>query len=353
LQAHVPPPKHKGKEKVSQSLVPSVADEDDLSEGTIVSERELEYDENVSIEESDDSASDFEASEDESEEDFVIKTRKIPNKRSLPIMDEGFLDDEDDDEIMIDAAIRESLRTVRLDSDARNGIGSSRSSVPSNPAAALRAAAAELRLARASHVIDVDAFEEPFSISDSDTPTSSDEEALPKSKGKTSKKSATIRDTISTKFMSMSERRKLNSEQRKLASAARRENRKEENAMVKQLGRKLTYVRIPTSSNSFSEDLNPIQAEKSTIALRKQHPELKDVWGDLEKSIPIVVPQKAEQPANLKVTLLPFQQESLFWMRKQEQGVWHGGMLAVRLRLLPIGIFLTIFFCYSVQDEMG
>lgn len=333
----MPPPKHKGKGKASQPLVPSVADQDDLSEGAIVSEHELEYDENVSIEESDDSASDFEASEDESdsEEDFVIKTHKTPNKRSLPIMDEGFLDDENDDEIMIDAAIRESLRTAHLDSDARNGIGSSRSSVPSNPAAALRAAAAERRLARASQAIDVDAFEEPISISD--TPTSSDE-ALPKFKGKISKKLATIRDTTSTKFMSMSERRKLNSEQRKLASAARRENRMEENAMVKQLGRKLTYVRTAASSNSFSEDLNPIQAEKSTIALRKQHPELKDVWGDLEKSIPIVVPQKAEQPANLKVTLLPFQQESLFWMRKQEQGVWHGGMLAVRLCLLLIDI---------------
>jgi DNA repair protein RAD16 len=75
---------------------------------------------------------------------------------------------------------------------------------------------------------------------------------------------------------------------------------------------------------------NPaIQAEKATLALRKCHPELKDVWGDLEESIPIIRPQRAEQPENLKVTLLPFQQESLYWMRKQEKGVWNGGMLAV------------------------
>jgi DNA repair protein RAD16 len=40
-------------------------------------------------------------------------------------------------------------------------------------------------------------------------------------------------------------------------------------------------------------------------------------------------PEKAAQPENLNVTLLPFQQESLFWMRKQEQGVWKGGLLAV------------------------
>ena len=42
-------------------------------------------------------------------------------------------------------------------------------------------------------------------------------------------------------------------------------------------------------------------------------------------------PQKAEQPSGLKVTLLPFQQESLYWMRTQEFGPYAGGLLAVRL----------------------
>jgi len=56
---------------------------------------------------------------------------------------------------------------------------------------------------------------------------------------------------------------------------------------------------------------------------------LNDVWGDLEKGVPIIEPEKSPQPANLKLTLLPFQQESLFWMRKQEKGIWTGGMLAV------------------------
>ncbi|KAG6912757.1 hypothetical protein DXG01_012401, partial [Tephrocybe rancida] len=69
-------------------------------------------------------------------------------------------------------------------------------------------------------------------------------------------------------------------------------------------------------------------AEKSSLALLRHHPELKDVWGDLEESIPIIKPTMAEQPDNLKLTLLPFQRESLFWMRKQEQSIWHGGMLA-------------------------
>ncbi|OAX40604.1 hypothetical protein K503DRAFT_687226 [Rhizopogon vinicolor AM-OR11-026] len=69
-------------------------------------------------------------------------------------------------------------------------------------------------------------------------------------------------------------------------------------------------------------------AEKTSLALKKHHPELKNVWGDLESSIPIVVPDRARQPAGLKVLLLPFQLESLFWMREQENGIWHGGMLA-------------------------
>lgn len=74
---------------------------------------------------------------------------------------------------------------------------------------------------------------------------------------------------------------------------------------------------------------NSIQAERTALALRRNHPELKDVWGDLEEKIAIIAPTKAAQPANLKLTLLPFQQESLYWMRKQEKGIWRGGMLAV------------------------
>jgi DNA repair protein RAD16 len=59
------------------------------------------------------------------------------------------------------------------------------------------------------------------------------------------------------------------------------------------------------------------------------HPELRNAWGDLEAAIRIVNPQKAEQPSGLRVTLLPFQQESLYWMRMQEAGKYAGGLLAV------------------------
>ena len=83
------------------------------------------------------------------------------------------------------------------------------------------------------------------------------------------------------------------------------------------------------------------QAEKSTIQLRKYHPELRDAWGDLEAAVRVVEPQKAEQPSGLRVTLLPFQQESLFWMRKQEFEQYAGGLLAVSLDLLGIVLMLT------------
>ena len=56
---------------------------------------------------------------------------------------------------------------------------------------------------------------------------------------------------------------------------------------------------------------------------------MQDAWGDLEANVKVLEPEKAEQPKGLKVTLLPFQQESLSWMRKQEQSDWSGGMLAV------------------------
>jgi DNA repair protein RAD16 len=270
LQTAVPPPKNKGKDKGSTSLVPSIADGEDLSEEAIVSELELEYDENASIDESDASGSEFQVSEDdfenaEEEEEFIVKSRKTPRKQSILITDEDFFNNDSDEEIMLDAAIHESLQTARLDNASRNGVSSSsRASVSSNPAAVLRAAAAERRLARANQVIDVDDFQvidvdELSTLTESDAQSSSDEEALSKVKGKgkskAPKKSATVYDTTSTKFMSITQRRKLNREQRKLAAASRRENRKEELAMIKQLGRPLTHVRLKISANNVSSGL--------------------------------------------------------------------------------------------------
>jgi DNA repair protein RAD16 len=132
--------------------------------------------------------------------------------------------------------------------------------------------------------------------------------------------------------------------------SARRANRKEQRALMQQLHRRLTHVSwtyalCPTVTFVY---LN-LQAERTTLALQRNHPELANVWIDLEKNSSKGKPQNATQPANLKVTLLPFQLEGLFWMRKQEKGVWHGGILAVRLHLvLSFRVWL-----YWIQDEMG
>ena len=93
-----------------------------------------------------------------------------------------------------------------------------------------------------------------------------------------------------------------------------------------------------------------LQAERSTVALQLYHPALKDVWGDLERSIAIVEPKKLDPPASLKVTLLPFQQESLYWMKEQEKGPWKGGMLAVSVCLLPN---IALSDRTPCKDEMG
>jgi DNA repair protein RAD16 len=52
------------------------------------------------------------------------------------------------------------------------------------------------------------------------------------------------------------------------------------------------------------------------------------VWGDLQAKIKPIVPTTMDAHPGLKLTLLPFQKESLFWMKKQEEGPWKGGMLA-------------------------
>lgn len=82
------------------------------------------------------------------------------------------------------------------------------------------------------------------------------------------------------------------------------------------------------------------------------HPELEDVWGDLEKKVKPVKPEEAKQPEGLKVTLLPFQRESLFWMRKQEAGPWTGGMLAVSGRVRSdLDDELTVRLCSRTKWE--
>ncbi|KAF7969408.1 hypothetical protein HWV62_27403 [Athelia sp. TMB] len=301
--------KSKGKCKARQS--PEL-DVEELPEGAIVSENdELEFDEQASVQESDISESEFEASDEESDVAPASAARKSPRKRALPDSDFELDNDSEDEQIMLDAAIQESLQSARQTRNATAAVGSSSSGprISTNPAAALRAAAAERRLARSNQDIEINESlldDELTALSSSDDEPLAKKQAA-KAKGK---KAVTVRDTSKVMITSFSEKRAQTRDKRRADNNAKRANKQEEKELMKQLGRKLTH------------------AEKATIALYKHHPDLKDVWGDVEENIAVVKPTKAEQPANLKVTLLPFQQESLHWMREQEKGIWSGGMLA-------------------------
>lgn len=64
-----------------------------------------------------------------------------------------------------------------------------------------------------------------------------------------------------------------------------------------------------------------------TNKLYDQHPHLKDVFPYLQAVDKIRV-QRAEQPAGMNIKLLPFQQEGLNWLMRQEDGEYGGGILA-------------------------
>ncbi|KAJ9075846.1 DNA repair protein rad16 [Entomophthora muscae] len=57
------------------------------------------------------------------------------------------------------------------------------------------------------------------------------------------------------------------------------------------------------------------------------HPEIETIWKVMD-AIPLIETQEADQPADLKLKLLPFQKEGLNWMKKQELGEFCGGLLA-------------------------
>ncbi|KAG6896857.1 hypothetical protein C0992_005604 [Termitomyces sp. T32_za158] len=286
-----PPPcqygKKNGKGQVPIASKPVSSDDEDVA---MESDASLEYKE---IDESEGSGSEYVVSEEEDENAFVAS-------------------DSDEEAVMLSAAAEMSLQTARFSSASGSG---SPSRNPTSKVAALAAAAAERRMKRASKDIDVDDYlseddqEIHDSGSDSDIPLSI------KGKGKATVKKGKKPDTtpwptVPKKHMTLAQLRAEKKEQRRRVNEWKKEIKVEEKRLMRELGRRLTYT------------------EKSSLALLRHHPELKDVWGDLEETIPVTKPTKAEQPENLKLTLLPFQLESLFWMRQQEQSIWHGGMLA-------------------------
>ncbi|KAF8629639.1 hypothetical protein AX15_003370 [Amanita polypyramis BW_CC] len=265
--------KGKGKGKAKTRSPSPVA----MHSDSFISDGDLVY------EESDDSGSEFVDSADED---------------NLP-------DDEEEEEIMLDAAVRMSLQTSRM--EAQNGASSSSRNIQPPSEAARRAAAAERRVMQNhnSSPSDVD-FAMPFDT-DSHSAFSDESSDVPvkrrrKGKGKrASRGKSKAKIGVNAKRAGMGPRALLLQERQQLKA--------EEKAMSKKLGRKLTT------------------AEKTTVALYRYHPELKDVWGDLSV-IPANQPKLMPQPKNMKLTLLPFQRESLSWMQKQEESTWRGGILA-------------------------
>ncbi|KAH9059362.1 SNF2 family N-terminal domain-containing protein [Lactarius vividus] len=271
---------------------PSIPADEEDDEIVPDSEASLGYDELATL---DSDGSDFEGSEFNSDDD-----NGDDSDESISLREE--------EEVMLRAAITASMRY------STNG-GASTSTTHASRTVSTRAtraaAAAERRLAMEQGVqIDSDVVLDSDPEGELLIPTDSEDEPIAKKpkprsgnlkvKKKGKEKTENDRDSPDLDYFSV----------RREARKRSRLEKQQIRMLEHQLNRRLTY------------------AERSTVQLHRHHPELRDAWGDLEAALGIVEPQKAEQPSALKVTLLPFQQESLFWMRKQEFGQYAGGLLA-------------------------
>lgn len=167
----------------------------------------------MKIEESDDSGSEFQASEDE----------------------------EEDEEIMVDAAVLMSLQTV-----SANGVGTSGCVAGPSPAAILRAVATERRLARRNQMVEVGdsiTFKNSGALDiDDDDPASdisSGEEPLLKGKLKSSAKPTKQISAMKKRTLTDAEKRKV---ERTAYLSSRRANKAKERDLIRKLGRRLTHV---------------------------------------------------------------------------------------------------------------
>ena len=212
--------KNKGKAKptVVDSSTPAVSDAEDTSDP------EHDEDELMEIDESDDSGSEF----------------KVDS-------------DAEDEEIMVEAAIRSSLHSA---SGSVAG-PSSRKVAGISAASMLCAAAAERRLARMNAEIELE-FEMPWDSPSSELSSSEEEPLATSSKGKgkvrckpTKKIAPLSHDSKGT--MTISELRAAQKEARSAFLSARRANKKEERALIMKLGRRLTHASsLPQSILNFN-----------------------------------------------------------------------------------------------------
>jgi hypothetical protein len=243
VQALIPSAKRTGKTVVA-SEAPSEADDDEL-----LSEHSLEYD--SAIDESELSGSEFEADEmddlsalsDETDSQADVEyvssnTRRSPKKRLSKPLDEDTLDqDEEDEEIMVDEAIRQSLRTSRAASSSGAGPSSSRRADDDweNSEAAKRAQAAERRIKNQNNAVDDSGAWGDEADSDEEPLAQKGKGAGGKKKGKATAWKKAGKETVS-------EMRKRMKEERQQARAAKKAIREEEAALIKKLGRRLTHV---------------------------------------------------------------------------------------------------------------
>ena len=209
----------------------------------------LEYDENASLDESGSDGSEYQESGEDS--DVVADSQDEQEivfdqvERPMSPLTEG----EDEEAVMLDAAIQDSLRI------ARNGDTAGRSSAgagPSKPRENSRAARAQRIAAAVEKRLKGAKSLEPLDSDDLDEGDSSDEQALSNSKQKkpAAKKGATSAKARTTGGrMTMAELKKARKEKRLQAQV----NKKEELALRKKLGRRLTPVCISSSQfNSLS-----------------------------------------------------------------------------------------------------
>ena len=286
----------------TSTATPTEQDESENEE--IVSDDEVEFDEDAELDASD---SDFEApdeaevDDESSDEDFV--PRKSPRKNFVRKVASDVVSDSEEEAQMIGLAIDLSKETFKEEGRRLGGSAGASSNV-----VALRANAAERRRSSGLQTAELGSDYEELDVAVSDLPS---EDGTPlasngKGKGKETQK----------KPMTKAEYRAYRREIRREKRLTRNYVKQEEKALALKLGRRLTH------------------AERTTLSLHRCHPELKNVWDDLETYVKPIRTQKAEQPEELKIDLLPFQLESLYWMREQEKGEYHGGMLAVSLHLI-------------------
>lgn len=236
---------NKAGKKRKRGAASSAAVAEEESEEEIVSNDELEYDDNVEV--SEDSGSAFEDSDDEDDPDFedipVRKTRKSDFKNTIAISEDIDIemDEEVDDEIMLKAAIMLS----KEEAAQQAGAGPSSESARTN--AAIHAAAAEQRIEKAAAVAENDTYQ-PDLADDLPAAMSSEDEVVSKGKGKGKGKAAPKKKIVvhpeHWSVRSFSDIRRERLDRAAQRRRERKENRSEEEKLMRLLGRKLTHVCI-------------------------------------------------------------------------------------------------------------